>query len=267
MARMPGGVFVKVTVCQFPEDQERLAAHWRALAEHVMAEAADLVLLPEMPFSPWMARSPHVDPRIWAEAVAAHERWTARLGELGARVVAGTSPILEGGIPYNQAFVWTEAEGCRPVHKKVFLPEEEGFWEARWYRPGEPSFAVAESPLGRLGFLICTELWFGEWARFYGRQGVRFLLCPRATAMGSRDKWIAGGRTAAVMSGAFCLSSNRGGVDRHACSWAGTGWIIEPEEGDVLALTGAASPFITLDLDETVADRAKTTYPRYVRES
>ena len=48
--------------------------------------------------------------------------------------------------------------------------------------------------------------------------------------------------------------------------WGGKGWIIEPEEGDILALTSPSQPIITLDIDLTVARRAKSTYPRYVRE-
>lgn len=84
--------------------------------------------------------------------------------------------------------------------------------------------------------------------------------------MASVDKWIAGGRAAAVISGAYCLSSNRGGIDQHGFEWAGTGWIIEPEEGDVLALTSLEHPFVTLDIDLTIAENAKRTYPRYVPE-
>ncbi len=51
------------------------------------------------------------------------------------------------------------------------------------------------------------------------------------------EKWIMGGRAAAVMSGAFCLSSNRGGVDARGHAWGGHGWIVEPEQGMVLGTT------------------------------
>ena len=46
--------------------------------------------------------------------------------------------------------------------------------------------------------------------------------------------------------------------------WAGTGWIIEPEEGNVLGLTSQENPFLTIDIDLKIADAAKDTYPRYV---
>ena len=44
------------------------------------------------------------------------------------------------------------------------------------------------------------------------------------------------------------------------------GWVIEPEEADVLAVTSAAQPFVTLDLDLRIADQAQQTYPRYVMD-
>jgi N-carbamoylputrescine amidase len=84
--------------------------------------------------------------------------------------------------------------------------------------------------------------------------------------MASSGKWLAGGRAAAVMSGAFCLSSNRSGIDATGFEWGGHGWIIEPEEGDVLAVTDRGQPFVTVDIDLAVADTAKRTYPRYVTE-
>jgi N-carbamoylputrescine amidase len=99
-------------------------------------------------------------------------------------------------------------------------------------------------------------------AREYARQDVHLLLCPRATLAPSVDKWIAGGRTAAVVSGAFCLSSNFGGDD--GLQWGGNGWIIEPEGGNILGLTSPENPFLTLEIDLGVAEAAKQTYPRYV---
>jgi hypothetical protein len=53
---------------------------------------------------------------------------------------------------------------------------------------------------------------------------------------------------------------------RHSEKWGGAGWIIEPEEGQVLGLTSADEPFLTLGIDLKVAETAKKTYPRYVAE-
>jgi predicted amidohydrolase len=45
--------------------------------------------------------------------------------------------------------------------------------------------------------------------------------------------------------------------------FAGGSWIVDPE-GEVLARTSADTPIVTVDIDLSVADRAKQTYPRNV---
>ena len=118
--------------------------------------------------------------------------------------------------------------------------------------------------MAKIGFLICTELWFGVHACEYAMQGIDLLVCPRATGLSSIDKWIAGGRTAAVAAGAYCLSSNFSKTDGKGNEWGGTGWIIEPEEGQVLGITSSNLPFLTMEIDLNASKNAKQTYPRYI---
>ncbi len=257
---------MKVTVCQLPNEASAFEAAWQALVTHVAAHGSDLVLLPEMPFYRWLAHTPDVDPAAWTEAVRVHSSWMDRLGALSPAEIAGTRPVIRDGERLNEAFLWHESEGTRPVHTKYYLPDEAEFWEATWYRRGDGLFRAADSRRARVGFLICTEIWFNEHARAYARDGVQLLLCPRATPTGTGDKWLAGGRTAAVVSGAYCLSSNLAGKTTQGGDYAGLGWIIEPDTGEVLGVTGEEAPFLTLEIDLAAADRAKRTYPRYVRE-
>ncbi len=257
---------MKATVCEFSDDPAGLERDWRALSAHVRDAGSQLVVLPEMPFYPWIARSREVSQRVWLSAVAAHEAWLARLPELGSAVVVGTRPLATRRHRLNEGFVWTAGDGYRPVHAKVYLPDEPGFWEASWYDRGPRVFEAVEIAGVRVGFLICTELWFNAHARDYAGQGVHVVVCPRATPLSSVDKWIVGGRTAAVVSGAFCLSSNRSGTGRDGLMWGGAGWMVEPAEGRLLGITESARPFLTLDLDLAQAESAKLTYPRYVAD-
>ena len=256
---------MKVTVCQLTNEAEKFEAEWQALVQHVQAEKSEFVLLPEMPFSPWLSADEERDADKWRQAVESHGAWHQRLGELGAPSVALTSPVLDGGRAFNEGGLWRASDGSvEPSHRKIYLPEEGGFWEARWYERGE-GFEAQDIGGVRVGFMICTEMWFTKHARDYGKDGVQLLLSPRATLAPSVDKWIAGGRAAAVVSGAYSLSSNFSGPAVGALpDWGGAGWIVEPEEGDVLGVTSVEEPFLTVDIDLAVADQAKSTYPRYV---
>jgi len=257
---------MKVTVCELRDEPDDLIHDWAQLVAHVKAEASELVLLPEMPFYPWVAWTREFDPAVWQASVEAHDEWMSRLEELAPATVLGSRPVTKGGKRLNEGFLWESGRGYQAVHAKYYLPDEELFWEASWYGRGKLDFTPVQSSKARVGFMLCTEMWFTEHARAYARAGVHLLASPRATAMSSRDKWVAGGRAAAVMSGAFCLSSSRGGFDRRGFEWGGTGWIIEPEEGGVLGLTSREQPFLTVDIDLGVAEHAKQTYPRYVLE-
>lgn len=256
---------LKVTVTQLPDQLEALIESFEALVEHVQSEKSNLVLLPEMPFYPWLAASETVDPDLWQAAVEAHKEWMPRLASLGADIVLGSRPILEGSTPHNDAFVWQSGGKINFAHRKYYLPDEAGFWEASWYRRAEqPSFQAVELEQLIIGFMICSDLWFGEHARSYARQGTHILANPRATEIGSIEKWLAGGRAAAVMSGAYCLSSNRMGKNE-VITWGGMGWVTDPD-GEVLALTSAEEPFVSVKIDLERAEAAKQSYPRYVKE-
>ena len=89
---------------------------------------------------------------------------------------------------------------------------------------------------------------------------------PEFTPEETVDKWVAGGRAAAVVSGAYCLSSNQQGVaSDKKTHLGGVGWITEPE-GKVLGKNSKQEPFLTIEIDIKFAEKSKTTYPRYVKE-
>ena len=255
---------MKVTVCELPNEAKALETAWSELVEHVQTQCSEFILLPEMPFYRWLAYTRNVDAGQWEQAVRAHEAWIARLTDLAPATVISTRPITLNGKRQNAGFVWESGQGAKNIHTKYYLPDESGFWEASWYERGDGDFSLADTSKVKVGFLICTELWFNSHAREYGKQGMQLLVCPRATSKPTASKWVVGGQAAAVVSGAYCLSSNLAGTTLEGGDYAGVGWIIEPGEGKVLGLTSSEQPFLTLDIDLAEADQAKKTYPRYV---
>ena len=256
---------MKVTVCQLRNEPEFLNLDWKGLVKHVKNNKSELIVLPEMPFYPWVAWTKYYDPKVWKQSVDIHNQWMFRLNELAPAIIIGTRPIVGKETNHNQGFVLQQKTGYQELHTKYYLPDEELFWEATWYKRGELDFTPKQASNINIGMAICTEIWYTEHARKYAKSGVHIVASPRATVISSADKWIAGGRACAVMSGAFNLSSNRGSVDINGMHWAGQGWIIEPD-GEVIGLTSEEDPFLTLDIDLQSAEFAKKTYPRYVLE-
>jgi len=254
---------MRITVCELPDDRDDFERAWEGLTDHARTEASDIVLLPEMPFHCWLMADREPDIALWDAAVADHDRWEGRLGELAPAAVLGSRPITREGRRFNEGFIHEPGTGYRGVHLKNYLPDEEGFWEATWYERGPGEFAVTPLKEAAIGFQICTDLWFLEHAREMGRSGAQLIAVPRATPAATIPKWLTGGAVAAVVSGAFTLSSNRVAPPGSGVDLGGCGWICDPE-GVMLAITSPELPWLTIEVDPGEADRAKKTYPRYV---
>jgi predicted amidohydrolase len=254
---------MRVTVCQLNDERREFESDWRELCAHVRDQNSDLVLLPEMPFSDWFAAAPDFDEGVWDGAVSEHRMWKLRLAELAPATVIATEPIVTRGRRLNEAYAW-DGGRTTPLHQKRYLPNEDGFWEARWYQPSAGAFDLTTLGDALIGVQICTEIWWLDESRDYGRNGADLLLAPRATPASSRERWLVAGRAAAIVAGAFCLSSNRGGKSRSGVEFAGLGWIIDPD-GEVVARTSDTQRYVTAEIDLSCAREAKGTYPRYVK--
>lgn len=256
---------MRVTVCELDDDPGVLALQWESLVTHVRTNGSQLVLLPEMPFHPWLARRREFDPAEWQAALRSHDAWLPRLQEMAPAAVLGSRPVARGSERLNEGFVWDLEGGYRPAHVKHYLPEEDGFWEATWFGRGEGVFMPAHVGSANVGFAICTELWFFQHARAYGKQGVHIIASPRGTMNATVERWLVGGRAAAIASGAYSVSSNRASSAESHPTFGGRGWIVNPN-GDVLGLTSRDEPFVTVDIDLNQAEQAKDAYPQYVLE-
>jgi predicted amidohydrolase len=253
---------MKVTVCEISNSKENLKNEWEKLVEHVNKEKSELVLLPELTFSTWLAESGEYDPALWQEAVELHDQWIKRFNEFDNAMIAGSRAITRNGINHNEGYIWDKKKGYIKTHTKYYLPVDNGFFEASWFSPDKKEFIPVDTEKGKLGFQICTDLWFTNHAWDYGQQGVDIILNPRATPMCTKDKWPAGGKTVSVVSGAYCLSSNFTGTNEQGFEFAGRGWIYEPKEGELLGMTTSEEPFLTIDINLNEAKEAKNIYPR-----
>lgn len=255
---------LRVGVCECPPELLPDSSAWDSFCRLVSRESPDLLLLNELPFGPWISSDATFDRRVWEGSRAAHERGVEVLGQLGVPVVAASRPLEEDGKRFNEGFMWTRA-GLRGAHTKQYFPDEEGYFEARWFEAGERHFQLAQAGAARAGFLICTEVMFNEHARSYGRQGGHLILVPRAVGKESLQRWLVAMRMAAIVSGCYVLSSNRAGIDSRGQTFAGTGWIIDPS-GNVLAETSSSAPLVCQTIDLQSVARAQAQYPCYVRE-
>jgi len=257
---------MKITVCQIDNRDGYRQDAYQRLAEHTSGVSPDLLLLPELGFDDWLAATREVSADRWQRSVDTHAKEIADLARYGARAAIGTRPVVnEAASRRNEVYLWNPDRGAVRVKEKYYLPDHEGFYEHSWYDRGEREFNIVRVRDARLGVQVCTEMWFFEWARMLGQSNADVIGVPRATGHASLQGWIAGGKAAAVVAGAYCISSNSWAPIGSTANLGGGGWIIAPD-GELLALTSTDEPFLTVDIDLAIARSAKNTYPRYVRE-
>ena len=256
-----------MTICQIDNIPENFGKCFSNLEKYLLSYNTNLLLLPEMPFSEWLSKDKVSDSKKWKKAVNEHEKIIKNLSNLKANYIIGSRPVIDKkGKFLNEAFLFDKNNNnIIPIHEKYYLPNDEGFWEANWYSKGNGKFIPFSIENTKIGVQICTDMWFFQHAREFANQKIEILCVPRATPYASLKKWTIGGKTAAMVSGSYCISSNLYNPIGSGADLGGIGWIISPE-GEILHSTNANRPFITMELDLSISREAKKTYPRYVIE-
>jgi predicted amidohydrolase len=253
---------VKITCVELPDSPTRKT--WNSLSEHVQERGTEILVLNEMPFYPWFVLTKEFKIKTAEDAVRSHDESMSLLNDLGCKHVIASRPVIEDGKLYNEAFILTEKK-YTPVHVKHFLPEESGFFEDSWFSRKPPLFDLFDVGQYKAGIMLCTELWFSEYARSYGKKGAHFIMAPRATKLDGLVRWKVGFRYAAIVSGSYVVTSNRSGKTVNG-DFAGYGCIVDPD-GEIISHTSKDNPYVTIDLDPARVVEAKKSYPRYVKEA
>ncbi len=116
---------------------------------------------------------------------------------------------------------------------------------------GDTGFQVYDTPLGRIGMLICYDLRFPEAARSLALRGAEIIALPTNWPQGaeSAPKFIA--PTRALENRVFLIACNRCGHER-GFDFIGQSTILDPS-GQRLAQAGAGEEIITAPLEPTLA--------------
>ena len=251
----------RVAIVEWPDGLEPEGAAWSRIRADIAAAKPDLLVTNELPFGHWIAAGTPYDADVAARSVAVHERGMTALASLGVPGVLSSRPVPEGGRLANEA-VAIAGRVVRPIHRKQYFPSEAGWRETDWYATAVTGFTVADFVGLPIGILLCTELMFNEHARHYGRAGAALIAVPRASGM-SAKAWHIAGAMAALVSGAYVVSSNRIG-DTHP-KFGGEGFAYAPG-GELIGITSRENPVFCFELDPGKAVHRQMDYPCNVAE-
>ena len=230
------------------EVEANVGLHLEVL-EKARKKRAGLVVFPELSLTGYglkdlaeeVALDPARDPRF--RRVAAATR--------GLSAVVGfveESPA-ERGLFYNAAALVADGRLVH-VHRKVFLPTNGMFEEAKFFAPGRDLRAF-EAPFGRVGLLICRDFLHYGASYVHHASGADMIVCVSAApgrgveggdAFATSRMWELMGEAVSFFSTAFVVYANRAGSEDGA-TFAGGSFVYAP--GGRLV---ARAPYVEPDL-------------------
>ena len=171
-----------------------------------------------------------------------------------------------GGLYHNTAVVFGPNGKILGTYRKMHIPDDPGFNEKFYFTPGDTGFQPIDTPVGRLGILVCWDQWYPEAARLMTLRGAQILIYPTAIGWArgekkdvcqtQRNAWQTIQRSHAIANGLFVLSINRTGRENNLDFW-GTSFVSNPM-GHVVAEASTHRAEIvraSLQLSETTTTR------------
>lgn len=210
-------------------DREHNLARILAKMNEVVQHRASLAVFPECVLSGYMLTAEEADAVAEPIPGPATRRLSEACEQTGLMVVVGMLEKDAQGQCFNSA-VLVGGRGVYGVYRKAHLPY---LGVDRYLAAGDSLAGPFETPLGRLGLLICYDLRFPEATRVLALAGTQVVALstawPRAATL--YPDWVA--QTRAAENGLYLVAANRSGEER-GTAFLGRSIICGPD-GEVLA--------------------------------
>ena len=218
-----------------------------AQLDRAAAAGSDLVVFPECALSGYML-SDEQSARNCADRIPGHLTGTlsAACQRMGLHCVVGMLET-EGSTLYNTA-VLIGPEGVIGRYRKSHIA---CIGVDRFTAPGNESYEVFDTPVGRIGLQICYDWRFPEITRVLALEGAEMIIHPTNSPVPAREiaEYIT--RARAAENAVFFVTANRCGSES-GTAFFGWSQIVDPL-GRRVVEAGAEETVITADLDLRLA--------------
>ena len=184
-------------------------------------QGAELVIFPELSLTGYTMRDQIYE---LAETIPGHS--TTFLEKLarktGTYIVFGMPELSEKtqATVYNTA-VLVGPDGFIGKYRKMYLPTHSVFEEKRYFRPGYQT-AVFETELGKIGLIICYDIFFPEVSRLTRLKGAQLIVCISASPATRRTFFETLTAARAIENTAFLAYVNLVGIEDGLQFWGGS---------------------------------------------
>ncbi len=247
---------VKVSLVQMKSEQGKSSINLERGIEFIREAAdngAEIICLPELFYGGY-----HLDSREMQEVAEPSDgpfvqSLSKLCKELGVYVIAGYAESVNIlGRMYNSAiFIDNKGEVIGNMRKVYAWGDEK-----LKFREGN-EFPVFDTPLGKIGIMICYDAEFPEPARIMALKGAELVFVPAVWSIPAERRWHVDLTGNALFNLMFMAGCNP--VGDGAC---GQSQVVGPD-GEVRAIASATEEeiiYCDVDLNEVVATRSRIPY-------
>jgi len=201
-------------------------------AKKAQSQNADLVIFPELSLTGYVVRD-----QIYELAETIPGPSTNVIHKIAKRlktyVIFGMPELTEKAHAtiYNTS-VLIGPEGLIGKYRKMYLPTHSIFEEKRYFRPGYQSAAFL-TELGKIGLIICYDIFFPEVSRLTRLEGAQLIVCISASPAIRRMFFEVLTVARAIENATFLAYVNLVGIEDGLQFWGGSR-LIGPQ-GKILA--------------------------------
>jgi len=228
---------IKVALAQVSCKRGDKKVNIRKIEDNVVRarkQGAELVIFPELSITGYVLRD-----QIYELAETIPGQSTNILeklaGKTGTHIIFGLPELSDKtqATIYNAA-VLVGPDGFIGKYRKMYLPTHSVFEEKRYFRPGYQP-AVFETDLGKIGLIICYDIFFPEVSRLTRLKGAQLIVCISASPATRRAFFETLTTARAIENTAFLAYVNLVGIEDGLQFWGGSR-LIGPN-GRILAKT------------------------------
>ena len=234
---------------------------------------ADLVIFPELSFTPFYPRIPieerEEDVLDLAEPIPGPTTESvADIAKEFGVVVVFNMLERDGDQTYNTSPVIDSDGTLLGCTRMMHVTEYENFHEQGYYTPGDTGAPVYDTAVGRVGVAICYDRHYPEYLRALALQDADIVAIPQAGVAGEWPDGIYDGeiRVASFQHGFFTAMANRVGQERNLL-FDGSSLVADPT-GQVVAQAPSGRAIIlmaSIDLEKCETAPARELFLQHRR--
>ncbi len=226
--------FIKIAIAQFnpvlADLAENISKH-TAIIKQAISEQADLIIFPELSLTGYSLKDATFDVAIDLKNPVLKPFYDL---SKNISIAAGIVELSERDELFNTQLFFEEGK-LITRHRKVYLPTYGVFEEERYFSSGR-RLQSFNSRFGKMGMLICEDIWHPSSAQILALDGASIILVSAAGLTRGLDKaekpenirsWEMLIRSMALTTTSYVIFSNRVGVEDGLMFWGGSE-IVEP---------------------------------------